>query len=139
MRRNIGNLIKSLKSGVKVNTTYGVQKVPNPTASMLVFHKSHKGERYITLQAETSLLDNIMTTQEVELITTHIARQSCIKFEEAINSLGKYLDSAASMLVIILLPLPLIFANLYEEEGILYGIMLYVVIVGLVMLGSSLW
>ena len=69
MRRNISNLIKSLKTGVKVNTLYGVQKVPNPTASMMVFHRALKDERFILLQAESSILDGLMSMEELKIIT----------------------------------------------------------------------
>ena len=131
MRRNIANLIKSLKTGVKVNSIYGVQKVPNPTTSMLVFHKALRGNKYITLQADTSLLDNLIPRDELELIISKIAAEGKVTFEQGLHTLGEFMNNISSFLIIVLLPMPLVFGNIMGDIGILLGLLIYLLLIAL--------
>lgn len=91
------------------------------------------------MQAETPVLEDIITIPELEIVTNKLAEESEIKWETAILVWSHFLNSASSFLIIVLLPLPLIFGNIFGDWGILLGIMIYILVISLCMLGGSIW
>ena len=108
---NIHTLIQSLQYGIKVNTNFGVLSVPSPKVGVLYFHKRIRKNRYVTLQANTNLINDKITKKEIETISNKIGEVGHLKTESCIVAISKYSFLFIFLTAFILFPVPFIMAS----------------------------
>lgn len=119
------NLVRSLSLGIRTMTVLHDEiKVPNPTLNMLVFHKSQKENYFVTLQAQTSLIEGIITEHEIDWICEILANISKIK-EKCFSCLKTFCECTVITISIVLVVMPLIAGTVYGIEGLAVGFLLY--------------
>lgn len=126
MRRQAENVLKGLKKGVKVNTPYGITRIPIPTASSLIFHKTKRGDDYVHLQAQTNLIEGKITFDEVKFICKKSAEITKIPYESLLISGEKTLTNLSVFFGIMLLPFPLIMGHVGGLTGFILAVVGYV-------------
>lgn len=139
MRRNVDSIVKGLRKGVKVNTNYGITRVPLPTASSMVFHKTKKEDTYVILQAQSELLKGKITYEEVDLICRKSAEIVKISHEKFIITLGRALLNITLFFGVMMIPVPLIIANTSGLLGFLIATFLYILILVLLNFLRLMW
>ena len=139
MNTNLQRIVRSLKSGVKVKTLHGIIKVPNPLSSTLIFHKNQLNTGYVTLQAQTNLVRGKISEQEIDLICDKTHQLSRVRFEKFFFKLSKFFANLVSFFSILLIPVPLITLSLYRGIGLVWGILIYGVVLYAFFLLEGLW
>lgn len=125
MSAEVRSLIKSLKYGIKVNTIFGITKIPSPTASMMIFHKDVSRKNYITLQCQTDLIKGLITEAEIENICAVVGQECSVSSDKCLISIYKYTQYILIAAAIILLPLPLIMTQYLGLIGIIASVLFY--------------
>ena len=125
MSQNLQRIVKSLRSGIKVKSLYGILKVPNPLGSTLIFHKNQYNTGYVTLQAQTNLIQGRITEKEIDLICDKAHRLSLIYLEKVLLNSSKVFGNLISFFSILLIPLPFLMFSVSGLLGLLFGILIY--------------
>lgn len=70
---HLQRMAESIRRHTKVRTYFGTVPIPTGNRSMLVFHLSAKQDKYILLNAQTTLLDGRIDYEEVSQIANTVA------------------------------------------------------------------
>lgn len=111
--------------GIRTMTTlFSEVKVPNPTADMLIFHRAQKGNSYVTLQAQTTLIDGLITEKEIEWICDKVAEISELR-EKACQLLITFLSCMIVTSSVLFIFIPLLLGAIYKGTGYIAGFAFY--------------
>lgn len=131
-------LIRSLSLGVRTMTIlHDEVKVPNPTLNTLIFHKSQKGNYYVTLQAQTELLNGILTYKEVDAICNFLAKLSEMN-EKCYSNFRWFFDCALITSSVVVTIIPLILGTIYGAWAFLVGFLIYFVVMIILYMAKKL-
>lgn len=124
-RSMIERLVRSIALGIRtMNPIFGEVKVPNPTADMLVFHKAQKGNSYVTLQAQTSLINGIISEKEVDWICQKVAELSELN-EMCCSYLITFVSCMIITSAILFIFIPLVLGANFKANGYIGGFVFY--------------
>lgn len=129
MRRSVENIVKGLQKGIKVSTVHGITRVPIPTASTLIFHRTKDEDGFVTLQAQTSILDDKITYEQVKQICDFSSNIIKINHEKFFIVTGKALSTIAVFFGVMMIPAPLIAASSAGLGGFIISIIIYLAII----------
>ena len=129
----IERVLQTLRKGVRSKTTYFDITVPNPKPNTLVFHQATYFDGFVTLQAETKILDGRITIEQVERIFETLTK--VVKIENNRNSarIRGFVNIFFIIFGVLCLGLPVVLFFPFDTIGVIIGIVVYVI--GMVGLG----
>ena len=116
------SLLQSLQYGVKISSMFGITKIPSPTPNMLIFQRDITQISFITLQAQTSLINDLITRKEIDNICRTVGDNTYSRMDRPLYTAFKYTKLLVFLVAAALLPLPII---ALDNMGFVYGIIIF--------------
>jgi len=121
-------LVQELRFGIKVSTLYGLTTIPSPSANTLIFHRDQTRKRFITLQAQTNLIEGVISEEEIKNILDVVAENAMIPSEVCLINTYKYMKYILLFFAILMLPLPMIIAGFAGGIGLIIATVVYLIL-----------
>ena len=137
-KKRMNRFRRLLRLGIRSMSPYGDITVPNPTPSVIIFHKNQKNDDFITLQAQTRLLDGSITSREVDNICQKVAEFGFIKHERCRRESIEFLDCVVLSSILFVLMIPLMLSVIIGTYGFFIGVIIYSIYI-VTVIGLKSW
>ena len=125
LNRQIERVLRTLKKGTRARTPYFDITVPNPKPNTLVFHRTTYSNGFVTLQAETKILDRRLSPKEVKHIFATLAKIVEINNQRSCARLRRFNNVFLFVFAMIFWPFPICLFFPFGVFGLAIGVIVY--------------